>query len=201
MKKRWITGGVVVTITVAGMAYSFANEAWDEIEKGTRYAKTFQQTIITIPEEINGQVQQLDEISPEEAAHKIAQYRAYSKAFGVAATDEQAIAKLKERKWLANYAKRHHLYPTEEEIFQHIQVHIQDYQNSGSELVAAMIQELGITEETFFYEFLRPNYEEGLMRLHILAKLKSENEKQETESEQEYHNRMLDELQNLMKES
>ena len=92
MKKRWITGGVVVTITVAGMAYSFANEAWDEKEKGTRYTKTFQQTIVTISEEINGQVQQLDEISPE-------------------------------------------------------------------------------------------------------------NEKQETESEQEYHNRMLDELQNLMKES
>ena len=201
MKKLWIAGAVVVTITVAGMAYSFANEAWDEIKKGTQYAKTFQQTVVTIPAEINGQVQQLDEISPGEAAHKIAQYRAYSKAFGVAVTDEQAIAKLKERKWLANYAKRHHLYPTEEGILQHIQVHIQDYQNSGSELVAAMIQELGITEEAFFYEFLRPNYEEGLMRLHILAKLKSENEKQETESEQEYHNRMLDELQNLMKES
>lgn len=200
MKKLWIAMSVVAVLVTGSISYSLANGEMDEFEKGTEFAKIYQQTIEKYTKRESVKSQLTDDINQEEVAEKIAQYRAFSKTFGGNATEEQAIEKVKERKLVADYAKKNDIYPTEEEILNHIGEQVKDYHEIGSELVAGMIKEFGITEEEFFYEFSRPGYEEELVRLNILEKLKSENSKRKDENEQMYHNRMLDELKDLINE-
>lgn len=61
-----------------------------------------------------------------------------------------------------------------------------------------MIEELDITVDEFFYEFLYDGYVADLVRLKIIEHLKSKHPKQSNESEQDYHERMIQELDHLV---
>lgn len=110
------------------------------------------------------------------------------------------MKKLEERTVLAEYAREHDIYPTEEEIKKHIKEMADSYKEHKYDVVAGIIEGLDITEDEFFFEFSRDGYEEELVRLNILNKIKSENEMLDGEDEIEYHKRMLSKLNDLIEE-
>ncbi|WP_289137808.1 hypothetical protein [uncultured Brevibacillus sp.] len=200
MKKSWIVLSVVVVLSVGGISYSFADEKYSEFEKGAEFAKYYQKTIAQKNNKISSLTNESNEISEDEILDKIARYKAYSKAFGIQLSEEQAIEKLKERKLLAKFANEHNIYPADKEIDAYIKEIAESYKSTKYDVVEGIMEELGIDEEEFFFRFSRDGYEEALVRLKILEKLKDENERLTEESEAVYHNRMLEELNSLIKD-
>ncbi|MGE7274481.1 hypothetical protein ACQKK5_23845 [Brevibacillus panacihumi] len=200
MKKWFITLSVVAVLSVGTISYSIARNEMDDFEKGTEFAKIYQQAVDNFSKKNLTRNDLSGDITKEEIVDKIAQYKAAASVFGAEVTEQQALEKITERKLLADYARENDLYPSEKDIEKKIEKHINDYKEYGSELLDGMIEELDISAEEFFYDFSRPGYEEELVRINIIEQLKSENEKDENETEQEYHNRMIKELENLISE-
>ncbi|USG65576.1 SurA N-terminal domain-containing protein [Brevibacillus ruminantium] len=198
MKKIWVFLAVIAVLSIGSLSYSLANDKLSDFAKGTEFAKLYQKTLDQFKKRKTTLDHVPDQISEDELAEKIAMYKAYSKIFGIELTESQAIEKLKERKLVAKYAKERNIYPSEEEIQAYIKDIADSFKDVTYDILDGMIAELGITEEEFFYEFSRAGYEEALVRLNIVQELKNKNEKREDETETEYHNRMLDELEKVI---
>ncbi|UYZ15048.1 hypothetical protein A6764_09020 [Brevibacillus sp. WF146] len=200
---RIVVASITVLVLSAGsLSHSLAKKEPDEFEKGQKYAQIYTETVkmdrASLP--LNAVLQKNVDITitQEEINDKIARYTAYSQAFGVTLTPEQAIDKVIERHLLKKYALENKLYPSEKEIIQHIQDIKNSYLQHQSPLIEGMIDELGLSVNEFFFDFLRDGYEEDLVRLHIINKLKAEHKKWNNESDNDYHNRMIEELHRLI---
>ncbi|WP_212131890.1 hypothetical protein [Brevibacillus sp. NL20B1] len=200
---RIAAASITVLVLSAGtLSHTWAKKDPDEFERGQKYAQIYTETVkmdrASLP--FNAFLQKNADmtITQEELNDKIARYTAYSQAFGVTLTPEQAMDKVIEKHLLRKYALEHHLYPSEKEIIQHIEDIKNSYLQDRSPLIEGMMDELGLSVDEFFFDFLRDGYEEELVRLNIINKLKAEHKKWNNESDNDYHNRMIEELQRLI---
>ncbi|WP_400162685.1 hypothetical protein ACAF76_004370 [Brevibacillus sp. TJ4] len=162
----------------------------EDYQKGLQFARTYHSAYANYLA--------ADPAVDEEFVKKVAFYKAYSELYSMKLTEEQAIEKLRERKLLAEYAKENDLYPSEEEIRAYIQIVADTFLHVSYDLKEGVKAGLGITEKQFFFDFQRDQYEEALVRTKIVENLKRTNQKREDESDNQYHNRMLNELDNLL---
>lgn len=164
----------------------------DEYRKGLLFAELYQ----TALQQYLASTPAMD----RQLAEQLALSKAYSEAYDLKLTEEQTREKWQERNLLAEYARENNIYPSEQEIRAYIQVVADSFLHVSPQMEEGVMAGLGITEEQFYFQFMRGSYEEALVRLAIVEELKKKHAKLDDESDSHYHTRMLAEVDKLVVE-